>query len=82
MFYEGDEVRTCSKVTQKTKDILVANGIKPGQKGIVISEVTIVTVNFGGKIVTLDENALESTIEFKPNNNFDLDDLKGLFGMK
>jgi len=82
MFYEGDEVRTCSKVTQKTKDILVANGIKPGQKGIVISEVTIVTVNFSGKIVTLDENAIESILEYKPNNNFDLDDLKGLFGMK
>ena len=59
MFYKGDEVRTCQKVTKDTKDILVSKGIKPGTKGIVISEVTHVTISFDGTLVTLREEAIE-----------------------
>ena len=68
MFYKGDEVRTCQKVTKDTKDILVAKGIKPGTKGIVISEVTHVTVSFDGTLVTLREEAIEP-VDSRVSNN-------------
>ena len=68
MYYKGDEVRTCQQVTKETKDILVAKGIKPGTKGIVISEVTHVTVSFGGTLVTLREEAIELADDRISNN--------------
>ena len=58
-FYEGDKVRACNEVSAKDKKILKANGIKPGTKGIVVSEITYVTVNFNGKLVTVSDLAVE-----------------------
>ena len=82
MFYEGDKVRTLSKVTQETKDILVANGIKPGQQGIVVMEIVSVVVNFDGKIVTINEDALEFINNPSSVKSGSLKDLMDIFGMK
>jgi len=84
MFYKGDEVRTCQQVTKDTKDILVSKGIKPGTKGIVISEVTHVTVSFNGTLVTLREDAIELAEDRKSNSmsGDSLDALKDMFGFK
>lgn len=83
MFYEDEQVRTYQKVTKDTRDILVANGIRPGQIGIVVSEVTYVTVNFNGKIVTLKEDAIESVPQPKGKSDDEqMNILKNMFGMK
>ena len=80
-FYVGDKVRTKQKVTQRTKDILVANEIKPGEIGVVTK--IIVTVKFKGKEVMLDEDALDAYYEKSKNVVDDgLDLLKDMFGFK
>ena len=68
MFYKDEEVRTCQQVTKETKDILVAKGIKPGTKGIVLSSMTYVTVSFDGTLVTLREEAIEP-VDSRVSNN-------------
>ena len=85
MFYEGDKVRTCQAVTQETKDILVSKGIKPGTKGVVISEVCYTIVSFDGVIVTLKDDALELDYAYKNKNEYEddmLNSVKDMFGFK
>jgi hypothetical protein len=84
MFYENEKVKTCKEVTAKERDTLVLAGIKPGTIGTVISEITYVTVNFNGKLVTLNADSLEGVQSIKEglHNNEDLDMLKGFFGFK
>jgi len=90
MYFEGEEVRACQEVTKQERDVLVKNGIKPGTKGVVISEVSHTTVNFGGKIVTLRSESIEVCDSKKYGSAHDedakldakLDVLRGMFGMK
>lgn len=82
MFYENQKVKTCKEVTAKERDTLVLAGIKPGTIGTVVAEVTHVTVNFNGKLVTLTEDSLVSA-EIKKENMYEKDDvnmLKDFFG--
>ena len=83
MFYENEKVKSCKQVTASERDKLVLAGVKPGTIGTVISEVTLVTVNFGGKLVTLSDESLESaeTNNYK-NDNVNMDAIKNLFGFK
>ena len=81
-FYEGDEVRACNEVSAKDRDILKANGINPGTKGIVISEITSVTVNFNGKLVTVSDLAVEKESIASLDDDEVIDNLMGMFGMK
>ena len=81
MFYEGEIVRTCQAVTKETRDILVAKGIKPGTKGVVISETTFITVNFDGQIITLKEDALELDKKYENKNEYESDMLKSVKDM-
>ena len=88
MFYKDEEVRTCQQVTKETKDILVAKGIKPGTKGIVLSSMTYVTVSFDGTLVTLREEAIEPVDSRVSNNHIGditddpVDFLSRTFGFK
>ena len=81
-FYEGDEVRACNEVSAKDRDILKANDIKPGTKGIVISEITYVTVNFNGKLVTVSDLAVEKESTASQDDVDVVENLMGMFGMK
>ena len=83
MFFEGEIVRTCQAVTKETKDILVSKGIKPGTKGIVISETTYVTINFEGQVITLKDDAVELDRTYEKKNDYEndmLNSVKDLFG--
>ena len=82
MFYEGEKVRTCQEVTKKMRDILKAAGIKPGQRGVVVSEVTYVEVNFGDKVLTLTDDSIECVERDNIKDDVNLDALKDLFGFK
>ena len=83
-FYEGTEVRACNEVSAKDRDILKANGIKPGAKGVVVSEQTLVTVNFGGKLVTVSDLAVERECIgcFNDDPDGEVENLMRMFGMK
>ena len=84
MFYESDKVKTNKEVTASQRDILVLNDIKPGTIGTVLKSVTIVTVNFDGKIVELDEDSLVPIYDNtnRKECNGDLNAIKDLFGFK
>jgi hypothetical protein len=84
MYSKGDIVNTRQAVSRRGADILKKNKIKPGQQGIVVNEETLVTVNFDGQILVLNDNDIEFT---ESDNPFDKDDinvdrLMGMFGMK
>jgi len=84
MYEKGDRVNTRQAVSRRGADILKKNNIKPGQQGIVVNEETLVTVNFDGQILVLNDNDIEFT---ESDNPFDKDDdtvdyLMGMFGMK
>ena len=81
-FYEGDKVCACNKVSAKDRDILKANDILPGTKGAVVSEMTYVTVNFGGKLVTVSDEAIEYNEAASTKDEDQLNRLKDIFGMK
>jgi hypothetical protein len=86
MIYEGYDVVTRQGVSKSGKDILVANGIKPGTKGTVISECTMVTVDFGGKVVILKDSDIEIVYNKSKSGMYEDDEnlnfLKSMFGMK
>lgn len=84
MYEKGDIVNTCQAVSKQGKEILVANKIRPGHKGIVVKEETFVTINFDGVLVILKDTDIEFTASANPFNEEDatVDRLMGMFGMK
>ena len=84
MFYEGDTVRTGQNVNKETRDILVSNGIKPGQEGTVEEIITYVVVDFNGKKLTIREDFLDLK-EYPRQDPMDDATIKNfidMFGMK
>lgn len=84
MYSKGDIVNTCQAVSRRGADILKKNKIKPGQQGIVVNEETLVTVNFDGQIIVLNDMDIEFTELDNPFDKEDatVDHLMNMFGMK
>lgn len=84
MYYEvGDEVRTKQAVSKDAKTILVANGIKPGTKGIIKKEKVYLTIDFNGIELTLLEDEVEIVQEvYSTDSDPTVDYLKNMFDMR